>query len=132
LSVFPIGINPVGSMFNAIRSNDNISETEIHTDKGFNIVNVLFGNINGLKQIKFTFFVNQISLALNVRQISRIMANKVYLLPTADTPQGNDIIRLVSHNPTIISNTSERLKTSLSFLINLVSICNFCNCTYQA
>lgn len=127
LSVFPIGINPVGRMFNPIRCNDNISKTEVHTDKTFNIVNILFGNINGLKQIKLTFFVNQISLALNVRQIRRIMANKVNLLPSTDTPQGNDVIRLVSHNPSIISNAPKWSKNTFSFLIKFVSICNFCN-----
>ena len=127
LSVFPIGINPVGRMFNPIRCNDNISKTEVHTDKTFNIVNILFRNINSLKQIEFTFFVNQICFPFNVRQISRIMTNKVNFLPTTDTPQGNDIIRLVGHNTTIVSNRAERSKNTFSFLIQLIGIRNLCN-----
>src|SRR5690606_3125214 len=124
LSVFPIGINPVGRMFNPIRCNDNISQPEVHTDKSFNIVNILFRNINSLKQIEFTFFVNQICFPFNVRQISRVMTNKFYLLPSTDTPQGNDIIGLVSHNTSIISNRAKWSEYSFSFLINLISISN--------
>ena len=127
LFLFPIGINPVGRMFNTIRSNDNISQPEVHTDKSFNIVNILFRNINSLKQIEFTFFVNQICFPFNVRQISRVMANKVNFLPTTDTPQGNDIIRLVGHNTTIVSNRAERSKNTFSFLIQLIGIRNLCN-----
>ena len=55
------------------------------------------------------------------------MTNKVYLLATTDTPQGNDIIMLVGHNTTIISNASKWSKNTFSFLIKFVSICNFCN-----
>lgn len=131
LFLFPIGVNPVGRIFNAIRSNDNIRETEIHTDKTFNIINILFRNINSLKKVKLTFFANQICFALNVWQIIRIMANKVYLLPTTDTPQGNDIVRFVGHNATVISNASKWSKNTFSFLIQLIGISNLCYLSYN-
>jgi hypothetical protein len=55
------------------------------------------------------------------------MANKFDFLSTTNTPQGNDIIGLVSHNPTIISNASKWSENAFSFLIQLVGIGNFCN-----
>lgn len=53
------------------------------------------------------------------------MANKVYLLPTTDTPQGDDIIRLVSHNPSVIGNRAKWSECPFSFLVQLISISNF-------
>ena len=55
------------------------------------------------------------------------MANKVNFLPTTDTPQGNDIIRLVGHNTTIVGNRAKWSKSTFSFLIKFVSIRNLCN-----
>ena len=127
LTLLPIGINPVGRVFNAIRSNDNICETEIHTYKGFNIINIMFGDINGLKQIELAFFVNQIRFAFDVWQISRIMTNKVNLLSTANTPQGNDIVGFIGHNTIIVGNRAKWSECSFGFLIQLIGIRNLCN-----
>lgn len=132
LSFFSVLVNPISRVFCVIRSRDYVRQAKIHTDKFLDVINVFFGNINGLEKIEFAFFVNQISFSFNVWHISRIVANKLNLLATTNTPQGNDIIRLVSHNMTVVSNTSERLKISLSFLVKFVGIGNFCNSTYQA
>lgn len=127
LSLLPIEINPIGRVFNSIRCNDQICQTEVNSYKIFDVINILFGNINSLKEIEFTFFVNQISFAFNVGQISRIMANKVNFLSTTDTPQGNDIVGFIGHNASVISNTPKWSKSAFSFLIKFVSIGNFCN-----
>ena len=100
-------------------------------DKLFYILNIFFGNINGLKQVKLAFLVNQISFAFNVRQVVSVMANKRYFNPTSDYPKRNNIIRLVSHNPTIITNASKWSKFSFGFLIQFVAISNFCNTSYK-
>lgn len=131
LSLLPIGINPIGRMFNTIRSNDNVCQTEVNSDKILDVIDILFGNINGLKKVKLTLLVNQISFAFNVGKISSIMANKVNLLPTTYTPQGNYIVSLISHNTTIISDTTKWSKSTFGFLVQLIGISNFCNRTYQ-
>lgn len=131
LPMFTVCVKPIGRMFNAIRSNNYVRETEVNTDKGLNIVHILFGNINSLKEIKFTFFVDQIRFPLNVRQISRIVANKINLLSTSNAPQGNDVIRFVSHNTIIISNTSKWSEGTFDFLIKFIRICNLCNRAYK-
>lgn len=104
---------------------------KIHTQKGFHILNIIFGNINGLKQVKLTFLVNQISFPFNVRNVFRIVADKRYFNPTADSPQRNNIVRFVGHYPTIVGNTTKRLESTFGFLIKFVSIRNFCNTSYQ-
>ena len=95
------------------------------TNKLFYILNILFGNINGLKQVKLAFLVNQISFPFDVRKISRIVTNKVNLLPTTNTPQRNHVIRLVSHNTTVVSNATKRFECAFGFLVQLISISNF-------
>ena len=104
---------------------------KINTDKLLHIRNIFFGYINGLKQVKLPLLVNQISLPFNVRQIVSVMAYKRYFNPTSDCPKRNNIIRLVGHNPTIITNTSKWSKFSFGFLIQFVSIGNLCNTTYK-
>lgn len=127
LSFFSVLVNPISRVFNSIRSRYQSRQAKIHTDKFLDVFNILFGNINSLKEVEFTFFVNQVRFTFNVRQISSIMANKVNLLPTTNTPQGNYIIRLISHNTGIISNASKWSECSFSFLVQLVGIGNFCN-----
>lgn len=58
-----ISINPIGRMFHSIGCYDYIGKTKIYSDETFNIFNILFRNVNGLKKIELAFFVNQISLA---------------------------------------------------------------------
>jgi len=101
------------------------------TNKLFHIFNIFFWNINGLKKIELTFLVNQISFALYVRKIVSIVANKRYFNPTTNSPKRNNIIRLVGHYPTVVTNASKWSKFSFSFLIQLVGISNFCNTTYK-
>ena len=57
--------------------------------------------------------------------------NKVNLLPTTNTPQRNHVVRLVGHYSTIISNTAKWLKSTFSFLIQLVGISNFSYLSYK-
>lgn len=132
LSFFSVLVYPISRMFNTIRSRCQSYQTKIHTHKTFHVINIFFGNINGLKKVKLSIFVNQIRFPFDVRQISRIMANKLNLLPATNAPQGNDIVRLVSHDTVIISNASKWSKVTFGFLINLVGIGNLCNRTYQA
>lgn len=100
-------------------------------NKFFHISNIFFGNINGLKQVKFSTLVNQIRFSLYVRKVVSVMANKRYFQPATDSPKRNNIIRLVGHYPTVVTNASKWTKLSFSFLIKFVGIGNFCNTTYK-
>ena len=94
-------------------------------NKLLHISNIFFGNINSLKQVKLTFLVNQVSFTFDVRKILRVMTNKANLLTTADTPKRNNVIRLIGHYPTVISNATKWFKLPFNFLIQLISISNF-------
>src|SRR5690348_7023751 len=131
LSFFSVLVNPISRVFGIIRSRNNVCQTEIHTDKLLDVINIFFGNINGLEKVKLSFLVNQICFAFNVRQISRIVANKLNLLATTNTPQGNNVICLVSHNTTVISDTSKWSKSTFGFLVKFVGISNLCDSTNQ-
>lgn len=132
LSFFSVLVNPISRVFNTIRSRYQSCQTKIHTDEILDIRNIFFGNINGLEKVKFTLFVNQIRLPFNIRKICGVVTNKPNLLATANAPQGNDIIGLIGHHPTIIGNPPKRSKSTYGFLVKLVGISNFCNSTYQA
>ena len=118
-------------IISAIRKNGNVCLSKIHTDKFLNLFNIFFWNINGLKKVKLPFLVNQICFTFNVRQVVSIMANKGNFNPATDSPKGNNIVRLVGHNPTVITYTSKWSKFSFSFLVKFVSIGNFCNTSYK-
>lgn len=102
------------------------------TDKFLDVINILFRNINGLEKVEFLFLVNQIRFAFNIRQIIRIVADKLNLLPTSNTPQRNNVIRLIGHYPTVIGNTPKMSESTFGFLVKFVGIGNLCNRTYQA
>lgn len=103
----------------------NRHQTKIHPDKFLYVLNILFGYVNGLKKVKLSFFVNQISLAFNVRNVIRVMADKFDFLPTTDTPQRNHIVRLVGHYPAVVSNTAKWPENTFCFLVQLIGIGNF-------
>lgn len=125
LPMFTIFVKSISRMLNTIRSYNYIIQAKVATNKFLNILNIFFGNINGLKKVKLAFFINQISFPFDVRNIVRIMANKVNFLSATDTPQGNNIVSFISHYPTIISNATKWSKSAFGFLIQLISIGNF-------
>ncbi len=125
LPMFTISIKPLGRMVNTIRSCYNRCQTKITTNKLFHVFNIFFGNINSLKQVKLTFLVNQVSFTFDIRNVIRVVANKINFLPTTDTPQRNNVIRFVGHYPTVISNATKWFKVPFNFLIQLISISNF-------
>lgn len=125
LPMFTVFVKPISRILNTVRSYTNIGQAEVATNKLFHILNILFGNINGLKKVKLTFLVNQVSFSFDVRNVVKIMANKVNLLSAANTPQRNHVVRFVGHYSTIISNTTKRFKCAFSFLVQLISICYF-------
>lgn len=101
------------------------------TYKGFYISNIFFGDFNGLKQVKLPLLVNQIRFPFYVRKVVSVMANKRDFNSAANSPKRNNIIRLVGHYPTVVTNASKWSKFSFSFPIKFVRICNFCNTTYK-
>ena len=128
---FSIIIKPFARMFNTITCYSNIGQPKIHTDKFLNIHNICIRNVNGLKKVKLAFLVNQISFSFYVRQVVSIMANKRYFNPPTNSPKRNNVIRLISHNPTVITNASKWSKLPFSFLVKFVRISNLCYTSYQ-
>src|SRR5690606_4716328 len=125
LSFFSVLIKPFGRMFCAIRSNGDVCQAKVNTQERFNIFHVILHYINRLKQVKLAFLVNQIRFTFDVRNVVKIMANKVNLLSATNTPQRNHVVRFVGHYPTVVSNTAKWFKLPFSFLIQLISICYF-------
>src|SRR5690606_10870506 len=92
LPMFTVFVKPISRMLNTVRSGYNRGYTKITTDKLFYIFHIFFGNVNSLKKIKLTLLVNQISFSFDVRNIVGIVANKINLLSTTNTPQRNNVI----------------------------------------
>src|SRR5690606_34095104 len=125
LSFFSIIVKFFRTKVFTVTKGCDFEQSHIYPDKLFHILNILFGHVNGLKQVKLTFLVNQIRFPFNVRNVIRVMANKINLLSTTNTPQRNNVIRLVGHYLTVVSNTTKWLKSTFGFLIQLISISNF-------
>lgn len=70
-------------------------------------------------------------LPLYVRKIVSVMTNKRYFQPATDSPKRNNIIRLVGHYPTVVTNASKWSKSAFGFLVKFISIGNLCNTTYK-
>ena len=131
LPMFTVFVKSIGRELNIIRCVSYCCEAKIHPKKGFNIINIFFGYVNGLKKVKLTFLVNQIGFTFNIGDIISIVANKGYFQSTTNSPQRNHVVRLVGHYSTVISNTTERFKCAFSFLVQLISISNLCYLSYK-
>ena len=131
LSFFSIILKFFRVKFFPITKGCNRNQTKIHTHEGFYVFNIFFGNINGLKKVELPFLVNQIRFAFYVGKIVRIMANKRYFNPSTNSPQRNNIVRLVGHYPAVITNASKWSEYPLNLFVKFVSISNLCNTPYQ-
>ena len=131
LPMLTISIKPLGRMVNTVRCCTNCCKPKIATDKFFNILYIFFGNFNSLKQVKLTFLKYQIRFAFYVRQIISVMAYKRYFNTTTNSPKRNNIIWLVGHYPTVVTNASKWSKLPFGFLVQFVAICNLCYTAYK-
>ena len=131
LSFFSIILKFFRVKFFPITKGCNRNQTKVHTYKFFYVSYIFFWNINCLKKVKLTILVNQIRFAFNVGEIVGIMADKRYFNPSTNSPQRNNIIRLVCHYPTVITNASKWSEYPLNLFVKFVSISNLCNTPYQ-
>lgn len=123
LSFFSILIKPVGRMANAVRSRGDVIKTKVNANKFFNVNNVVFWNFNSLKQVKLSFFINQISFSFNIGKVSLIVADKWNFLATANTPNRYPSC-LVVKDSAIIGDSSKRPKPSLRLSIKFIGVRN--------
>lgn len=126
LPMFTISIKPLGRMVNTVRSCNYGVYPKIATDKFLNISYFFFWNFNRLKQVKLTLLKHQIRFSLYVRQIIRIVTNKRNFQSAIYSPYRYFAL-FVSKHTAVVSNTTKWLKSSLNFLIQLVTISNFRN-----
>ena len=131
LSFFSIILEFFRVKFFTITKCCNRNQTKIHSDKFLNVFYFFFGNFNSLEKVKLTFLEYQIRFAFYIGKVVSVMAYKKDFQPAIDSPKRNNIIRLVSHNPAVITNTTKWSKCSFSFLIKFVGISNFSNTSYQ-
>lgn len=101
-----------------------------NTDKLFYILNIFFGNVNGLKKVKLTFLVNQICFPFYVRKVVGIVADKGDFEPATNRPDRNRIT-FVRKNTTVIGNTAKWFESAFYFLIQFVGISNFRDAAHQ-
>lgn len=129
-SMFSILIKPFGGMFNSIRSNCNIRNSEIYSYKLLHVFNICVRNINSLKQIKLSFIINQICFALYIGQIFRVVTDKWNFQSTSHRPYRYGIIE-VSQYSTVVSNGAKWFKNSLMLFVQLIGIRDLANTPYQ-
>jgi len=113
----------IGAEICSIRKGCDLVYSKIHSYKLLNIFNIFFRNFNSLEKIKFTLFINKICFAFNVRQIFRVMADKGYFKPAVDRPDRDNLfLNIIGKNTRVISNCTEWLKYSLSFLVKFIGV----------
>ena len=132
LFFFSIVIEPFSRIFNIIRGGYNIGKTKVNTDKLFHIRYFFIRYFYRLKQIKFSFFINKISLALNIRKIISVVTYKwKFFQTTTDCPNGNGIIWSIRKNSWVVSHASQRSKCTFGFFVQLICIRHFADAAYN-
>ena len=131
LSFFSIFIKFVGRKCLPVAECCNLKKAHVNANKFFHVINVFFSDIYSLKKIKLSLFINQISLAFDVRKVCLIMANKINLLPSSDAPQRNRISLPIRHYSTVVGNAAEWFKNAFRSLVRLIGIGNLSNLAYH-
>src|SRR5690606_2178686 len=104
----------------------NFNQTKINPQPFLNIFNIFFGYFTGLKQIKFSFPVNQICFAFNIGKIFFGIRDKRHFQPAVNRPdRTNSFIKVVGKYSGIVSNRTKFLKNSLFLFIEFVRISTF-------
>ena len=107
-----------------------VNKAKIATDKFLNILNIIFRNLAGLKQVKFAFLKDKIGLSFNVGDVCGVVTNVMNLKPSPDRPYRSNIA-FVTENPAVIRNAAQRLKGSFCFPVQFVSIADFRYATHN-
>ena len=121
LAFFSICFKFFAGHYFASRKGSNVNQTEIHTDKFFNVFNSFFWNFHSLQKKKLATTSNKVGLTLNEGKPVGAVADKRNLQSAIDSPDRNRIV-FVGENPGIISYCTEWFKLSLNFLIKFVRI----------
>jgi hypothetical protein len=113
LSFFSILVKPFGRVFGSIRSDCNVPEAKVHSNKRFHFPGLRARDLYGLAQEKLVFAVHQIRLSLDIRQIVPVMAHKRHFLQPAGHRPDQDRMVLIGKNTAVIgilpSGRNERL-----------------------
>src|ERR1035437_6411686 len=125
LLIFPIRVKPLSRMTFSIGSRNNIGHTEINTDKFLYIFNFFVRHLNRLKKIKFSFFVDQIRLAFNIRKVVSVVTHIGHFKSASDRPQRHNIVWFVGQYTCVIRNAAQRFKNTFGFLVNFVCVRHF-------
>ena len=131
LSFFSIILKFFGIKRLAITQRGNIHQSHINSNKFFNVLYLFIGKFNSLEKKVFSFSAQQISFAFNVWKPIWAMADKRNLGSTVNCGKRNNIVGIISHYSTVISNCPHWSKHPFNLFINLVTIRNLCNGTYN-
>lgn len=121
----------VGVEISAIRQGAYVNLSKVATDKFFNIFYIILHYINRLKQVEFAFAVQQICFSFDVGKVIGVVTDEWHLQSTTNRPNGNNVIRFVGQDATIIRDRAKRLKSALNLPIQLISIGNLRNTPYN-
>lgn len=122
LSLFSIGGKFIRRKCLSVAKSCQFQKPHIHTQEAFHVLHIIFHHINCLKQVEFTFSVQQICFSFDVRKIIRIVADKRHFQPAANRPDRDSIIRFIGQDAAIIRDRAKWFEGAFHFPIQFVSI----------
>jgi hypothetical protein len=122
LSFFPIGCKFYRIKFFAVTKGGYFHQAHVNAEIFFRISDFFCRYLYALREEKLPFTIKQVSFTFDAVKVSRVVADKRYFEPASNRPNGNDVIRVISQDAAIITDTSKRFENALDLFIQLVSI----------
>ena len=122
-SLFTILVQSVGGICFTFGRTDDIRNSEVKTNDSIRILDLGFGNINGLIKVEVAFLESKVCFSLDVRDVFFVVTDERNLLTLPDSPNGNFGF-LVRKNSGIVTDASVSSEFTLLFVVELVRIGN--------
>lgn len=123
-------IQLIGTKRRSIGKHSNVGHAKVHTDKGFNVLNILFGDFNCLEKIELTFLCHKVCFPFDIWKKLFIMADKGNLQPAVNRPDRGGL-SFIRENAGIVGDSSKRLKRTLLSPVKFVGINHLTDAAYE-
>lgn len=122
-SLFPILVQSVGGVGFTFGCTDDVRNSEVKTYNSVRILDLGFGNINGLTEEEVTLLECEVCFSLDVRDVFFVVTDERNLLTLSDCPDGNFGF-LVRKNSGIVTDASASSELTLFLVVEFVRIGN--------
>ena len=122
-SLFTILVQSVGGVGSTFGRTDNVRNAEVKTYNSVRILDLGFGNINGLIEEEVSFLECEVCFSLDVRNVFFVVTDERNLLTLSDSPDGC-LGFLVGQDSGIVTDASVSSEITLLLVVEFVRIGN--------